>query len=166
MKNGEAETMKNHTSSGCPIGVVVDAEQQPQASILAVFGHATPLAAASHYQTIWDRAYPEKPLDPGALIHGLMADMNASLPEPFEVNAPDCRYITGPDLPSLPIGWAAAAKRTFQEMDLQLDTYTVASVQAWRAAGNGGYPWTWQPSTPAGSTDPQPRVDELTGARP
>lgn len=116
-------------------------QPERQASVQSVFGHATAAAAARHYQRSWDAVHPTEPLHPAALLHGLLADMNASLPEPFTVNDMDARYITGPDLPWMAIGWAAMAGQTFRAMNLSLATYTEMNVHAWRIQGNSGYPW-------------------------
>ncbi|MFK4299174.1 hypothetical protein ABH924_004355 [Arthrobacter sp. GAS37] len=124
-----------------------------QASVLAVFGFDTVTTAARRQETIWNTNHPEEPLHFDALLHGLRADMNEALPEPFKIQTSAARYITGPDLAHLPIGWAVTARAKFHAMDLHLDTYTEANVNAWLAQGNDGYPWP--PAT--GTTPDQPK---------
>lgn len=120
---------------------IMKSRPERQASVRSVFGHATVAAAAHHFQHQWETWHPEEPLHPAALLQGLLADMNASLPEPFTIETPDARYVTGPDIPLLAVGWAATARNTFRAMDLSLATYTEKNVQSWRSQGNGGYPW-------------------------
>lgn len=131
-----------------------------QASVTAVFGHSTAAAAAAYFRTAWEKDRPNEPLHAGAVLHGILADMNAALPEPFTVETPDARYVTGPDLPLLPLGWTVTAGTTFRTMDLSLNTYTVASVLAWRKAGNGGYPWPWPPTNTTGTFETAHRFPE------
>lgn len=145
-------TLTTTTDPASPVRVVATAGTigtiQRQASVLAVFGFVSLNAAVNHYTGRWDAEHPNEPLDPGALAHGLRADMNEALPEPFSLEYPDTGHITGPDLANLPVGWAATARKAFRSMDLHLEEYTRANVRAWRAAGNGGYPWNWQPTNP------------------
>ncbi|GAB2714047.1 hypothetical protein ACX801_18050 [Arthrobacter bambusae] len=115
--------------------------QHRQAAVQAVFRFRTVAEAAGRYEADWDEAHPAAPLHRGALAHGLLSDMNASLPEPFTIEDLTSLHITGPDLPHLPINWTVEAGETFQAMDLHLETYTKENVDAWRAKGQGGYPW-------------------------
>jgi hypothetical protein len=98
-------------------------EPQRQASVLAVFGFATITAAARHYRARWERDHQGVPLRWHALLDGLHANMNASLPAPFTIKTPTARYVTGPDLTHLPIGWAITARSTFRNIDLHLEDY-------------------------------------------
>lgn len=111
---------------------------QRQASVHAVFGYRTVGEAAQQYEAQWDAAHPDKPLHWDALALGLLADMNASLPEPFTIESLISLHITGPDLPRLPHGWTDKARTTFRSLDLHLDTYTLANIQVWRDQGHGG----------------------------
>ena len=126
-------TTLNQADTGTP--------QARQASVLAVFGFTSITTAARHHQGRWDAEHPNEPLDTQAVIHGIWADMNASLPEPFTIENPESAYINGPDHPALPTGPGTPARTTFQSMDLHLETYTLANVTAWHEAGNDGYPW-------------------------
>jgi hypothetical protein len=112
-----------------------------QATVNKVFGFLSVSVAAYRCEAAWDAAHPDRPLHFGALAHGLLADMNASLPESFSIEDINAVHITGPDLPLLPDDWTTTAQATFQSMDLHLETYTKENVKAWRAKGEGGYPW-------------------------
>lgn len=127
---------------------------QRQASVQAVFGFRTVGDAAQAYEAQWNAAHPGEPLCWDALCLGLLADMNASLPEPFSVQNLVSLHITGPELPSLPAGWTDKARHTFRSLDLRLDTYTVANVKAWRDQGHGGYPWPPPEKNPANGNTP------------
>lgn len=112
-----------------------------QGRIRAVFGYDSVHDAARTLSEHWLETHPDEPLELAALLHGLEADMNAALPEPFHVDGRQGRYILGPALPKLPDDWADTSGLTFAGMDLHLERCTKAAVKAWRAAGNGGYPW-------------------------
>ncbi|MFK4298134.1 hypothetical protein ABH924_003295 [Arthrobacter sp. GAS37] len=124
-----------------PDPVASSTETQVQASVKEVFGSDTVRTTAFRYDSEFRATHPADLLHFDALADGLHADMNASLPEPFTIEDLDSTHITGPDLKNLPANWTAAARKTFESMDLHLENYTFANVQAWRAQGNSGYPW-------------------------
>lgn len=139
---------------------------QRQASVHAVFGYRTVGEAAQQYEAQWDAAHPDQPLHWDALALGLLADMNASLPEPFTIESLISLHITGPDLPHLHPGWTDKARTKFRSLDLHLDTYTLAHVQVWRDQGHGGYPWP-PPLDPAETpTEPGKQTSEISGGCP
>lgn len=149
----------HHTSPTAPATAGTEStDDRQRVSILAVFGFVSIAAAARHHQARWDAEHPDAPLHTGALIHGIHADMNFCLPEPFTIETPGSWYVTGPALIALPTGPASPARTTFHGLDMGLFNYTVANVRAHRAKGHGGYPW----ETPMPKTVENAPAEQLT----